>query len=183
MVAEAGFEPTTSWLWAKWAAELLYSAWVRGLDSNQRPSAYEADELPPALPRMVTPRRIELLPSPWKGDVLNRLTMGPDFKTCCRKSCHSISVFWHYYRQIILSSQLTIDFFLVPPRPAPFASQGIEPLNKFCHRTTQHLSLGSEHTYFSNTFNHNGLSKTLWWPVRESNPRLRRERPVSWPLD
>lgn len=118
-----------------------------------------------------------------KGRRLSRLTMGPDFKTCCRRSCHSIPVFWYYCRQTILTSQLAIDFFLVPPRPAFFASQGIEPLNKFCHRTTQHLSLGSEHTYFSNTFNHNGLSKTLWWPVRESNPRLRRERPVSWPLD
>ena len=45
----------------------------------------------------------------------------------------------------------TYGFFIVPPRPALSARAGIEPTNDFCHRTTQHLSLGSEHTYFSNT--------------------------------
>ena len=154
MVAEAGFEPTTSWLWAKWAAELLYSAWLRGWESNPRPSAYEADELPLLYPAMVIPTGLEPVSSPWKGDVLDRLTMGPDIKPSCRSACHSIVVFWHYYRQIALASQPPIDFFLVPPRPALFASQGIEPLNKFCHRTTQHLSLGSEHYSFVLSFNH-----------------------------
>ena len=37
MVAEVGFEPTTSWLWAKRASELLHSATQRGIFFRSEP--------------------------------------------------------------------------------------------------------------------------------------------------
>ena len=48
-----GFEPTTSTLWGWRADQLLHPAWMRGQDSNLRPSVYETDELPTAPPRNI----------------------------------------------------------------------------------------------------------------------------------
>ena len=51
-------------------------------------------------------------------------------------------------------------------------------LMRRCHSTKSLLNLTPQNKKAVN------LSvNCFWWPVRESNPGLRRERPSSWPLD
>ena len=49
-----------------------FSIWLRGRGSNPRPSAYETDELPSALPHDILERNTGFEPalSAWKADVL-----------------------------------------------------------------------------------------------------------------
>ena len=49
---------------------------------------------------MVIPRRIELLPSPWKGDVLYRLTMGPNVTVGCQP--HIFSSYLYCFSEHLL---------------------------------------------------------------------------------
>ena len=183
MVAEGGFEPPTSWLWAKLATGLLtlrvdagaglepatFSLWGWRATICSTPHGDPKENRTPAFAV--------------KGRRLKPLDYGARFQD----PLPQVLSFYPSVLALLSANNLDLStgywLLLCSTEAGTPARLGIEPNNKFCHRTTQHLSLGSEHTYFSNTFNHNGLSKTLWWPVRESNPRLRRERPVSWPLD
>lgn len=113
LVAEEGFEPTTSWLWAKRAAELLYPAsFIKGtqfrdalfscyhytigcsLPTGIRTQTFSSPnknlkERIAVCISIVTPTGLEPVTPPWKGGDLDHLSTGPHAQLILSCSCQT----------------------------------------------------------------------------------------------